>query len=86
MINFRYHIHFKDLIKTVAEHITYYQKKRFKTNYSSVFVLKSIETKELRYYHSSYNDVQKIKTDLLISDYKLLNFFNFQAEKSIYDG
>ena len=29
MINFQYHIHFKDLIKTVAEHITYYQKKTF---------------------------------------------------------
>ena len=63
-----------------------HQKNRFKINYSLAFILKNIETKELRYYHSSFNNAQILETALLINNRKdLLNFFNSLAEESFYD-
>ena len=78
---------FKDLIETIAERIMIHQKHRFKINCSLAFILKNIETKELRYYHSSFNNVQILETALLINNKKdLINFLNSLAEESFYDG
>ena len=64
-----------------------HQKNRFKINYSLAFILKNIETKELRYYHASFNNAQILETALLINNRKdLINFLNSLAEESFYDG
>ena len=52
-----------------------------------VYILKNVETEELRYYHSSYNNAQILDTALLISNRKdLMDFLNVVAEESFYDG
>ena len=85
--NIFYDRDFKDLIETTAERIMTYQKNRFKINYSLGFILKNIETKELRYYHASFNNAQILETALLINNQKdLINFLNSLAEESFYDG
>ena len=50
IFNIFYNRDFKDLIETIAERIMTHQKNCFKINYSLAFMLKNIETKELRYY------------------------------------
>ena len=78
---------FKDLVETAAERIMTHQKNCFEINYSLAYILKNIETKELRYYHSSFNNAQILETALLINNQKeLLNFLNSMAEESFYDG
>ena len=78
IFNIFYDRDFKDLIETIAERIMTYQKNRFKINYSLAFILKNIETKELRYYHASFNNAQILETALLINNRKdLLNFLKF---------
>ena len=78
---------FKDLIETITKRIMTYQKNRFKINYSLGFILKNIETKELRYYHASFNNAQILETALLINNQKdLKNFLHSLAEESFYDG
>ena len=52
-----------------------HQKNRFKINYSLAYILKTIKTEELRYYHSSYNNAQMLDTALLISNRKDLMGF-----------
>ena len=87
VFNIFYDRDFKDLVETIAEQIMIHQKNRFKINCSLAFILKNIETKELRYYHSSFNNAQILKTALLINNRKdLLNFLNSFAEESFYDG
>ena len=68
IFNIFYDRDFKDLIETIAERIMTYQKNRFKINYSLAFILKNIETKELRYYHASFNNAQILETALLINN------------------
>ena len=59
------------------------QKNCFKINYSLAYILKNIQTEELRYYHSSYNNAQMLNTALLISNRKdLMDFLNALAEES----
>ena len=58
MYNIFYDRDFKDLVETIAERIMTHQKNRLKINYSLAFILKNIETKELRYYHASFNNAQ----------------------------
>ena len=78
---------FTDLIEKITHRYMKYQTNHFKINYSLAFILKNIETKELRYYHSSLNNAQILETALLISTRKeLLNFLNSMAEESFYDG
>ena len=87
IFNIFYDRDFKDLIEAIAERIMAYQKNRFKINYSLGFILKNLETKELRYYHASFNNAQMLETALLINNRKdLINFFNSLAEESFYDG
>ena len=87
IFNIFYDRDFKDLIETIAKRIMIHQKNRFKINYSLGFILKNIETKELRYYHASFNNAQILKTALLINNRKdLINFLNSLAEESFYDG
>ena len=87
IFNIFYDRDFKDLIETIAERIMIHQKNRFKINYSLALILKNIETKELRYYHSSFNNAQILETALLISNRKdLINVLNSLAEESFYDG
>ena len=78
---------FKDLVETIAKRIMTHQKNCFKINYSLAFILKNIETKELRYCHASFNNAQILETALLINNRKeLLNFLNSLAEESFYNG
>ena len=64
-----------------------YQTNPFKITYSLAFILKNIETKELRYYHSSFYNAQTLETGLLISNRKkLFIFLNLLAEKCFCDG
>ena len=49
MLNFFCNRDFKDLIEKITHQIIKYQTSRFKINYSFAFILKNIETKELRY-------------------------------------
>ena len=64
-----------------------HQKNRFKIKYSLAYTLKNIQTEELRYYHSSYNNAQMLDTTLLISNRKdLMDFLNAFAEEFIDDG
>ena len=46
--NIFYDRDFKDLVETIAERIMTHQKNCFKINYSLAYILKNIETKELR--------------------------------------
>ena len=85
--NIFYDRDFKDLVETIAERIMTHQKNRFKINYSLAYILKNIQTEELRYYHSSYNNAQMLDTALLISNRKdLMDFLNALAKESFYDG
>ena len=64
-----------------------HQKNRLKINYSLAYILKNIQTEELRYYHSSYNNAQILDTALLIRNRKdLMDFLNSLAKDSFYDG
>ena len=84
--NIFYNRDFKDLIETIAERIMTDQKNCFKINNSLAYILKNIQTEELRYYHSSYNNAQMLNTTLLISNRKdLMDFLNALAEESFYD-
>ena len=87
IFNFFYDKDFKDLIEKITHRIMKYQTNRFKINYILAFIFKNIETKELRYYHSSFNNAQILEAALLTSNEKeLLNFLNSLAEESFYDG
>ena len=44
------------MVQNISEAIMKEQENRFKINYSLAYVLKNIETNELRYFHSSYNN------------------------------
>ena len=64
-----------------------HQKNCFKIHYSLAYILKNIETEELKYYHSSYNNAQMLDTALLISNRKdLMDFLNVLAQESFCDG
>ena len=65
---FFYDRDFKDLIEKISHRIMKYQTNRFKINCSLAFILKNIEAKELRYYHSSFNNAQILETASLISN------------------
>ena len=85
--NIFYHRDFKNLVETIAERIMIHQNNRFKINYSLAYILKNIDTEELRYHHSSYNNAQMLVIALLISNRKdLMDFLNVLAEESFYDG
>ena len=54
-----------------------HQKNCFKINCILAYILKTVQTKELRYYHSRYHNAQMLDTALLISNRKdLMNFLN----------
>ena len=56
-------------------------------NFSLAFILKHIETKELKQYYSSFNNTQMLKTVLLISiRRKSLELLNLITEESFFDG
>ena len=63
------------------------QKNCFKIKYSLAYILKNIETDELRYFHASYNNHLMLETALLISNMqKLPDFFNSIAEESFVEN
>ena len=65
------------VVQNITEAIMKEQKNRFKINYSLACVLRNIETNELRYFHTSYNNHLMLKTALLISNrQELLDFLN----------
>ena len=55
IFNFYYNKDLKELIEKILEIILKQQKTRFKINYSLAYILKNIETEELRYFYASYN-------------------------------
>ena len=64
-----------------------YQTNSFKINYTLAFILKKIETKELRYHHLNFNNAEILETALLMSNrQELLRFKNSLVEESFYDG
>ena len=82
MYNVFYDRDFKDLVETRAKRIMTHHKNRFKINYSLTYILKNIQTEELRYYHSSYNNAQMLDTALLISNRKdLMDFFECYSRR-----
>ena len=77
IFNFYFNKDLKELIEKILEIILKQQKNRFKINYSLAYILKNIETEELRYFHASYNNHLMLKTALLITNrQELFNFLN----------
>ena len=87
IFNFYYNKDLKELIEKILEIILKQQKTRFKINYSLAYILKNIETEELRYFHASYNNHLMLKTALLISNrQELLDFLNSIAEENFIES
>ena len=87
IFNFYYNKDLKELIEKILEIILKQQKTRFKINYSLAYILKNIETEELRYFHASYNNHLMLKTALLISNrQELLDFLNSIAEENFIEN
>ena len=75
IFNFYYNKDLKEMVQNITEAIMKEQKNRFKINYSLAYVLRNIETDELRYFHASYNNHLMLETALLISNrQELLDF------------
>ena len=70
------------MIDTIAERMMRDQQTRFKLNYSFEYVLRNIDTDELRYYHPSSNNAQVLDTAVTISNSNELEEFlrNIAAE------
>ena len=76
--NIIYDRDFKDLVETIAERIMTHQKNRFKINYSLAYILKNIETKKSRYYHSSFNNAQILENSFADKQQKgIIKLFKF---------
>ena len=87
IFNFYYKKDLKEMVQNITETIMEKQKNCFKINYSLAYVLRNIETNELRYFHASYNNPLMLKTALLISNRKeLLDFLNSIAEESFIEN
>ena len=77
----------KEIIQKISETIMKEQKNCFKINYSLAYILRNIETDELRYFHASYNNDLMLETALLISNrQELFNFFNSIAEENFIEN
>ena len=87
IFNFYYHKNLKEMVQNISEAIMKEQENRFKINYSLAYVLRNIETNEIRYFHASYNNHLMLETALLISNrQELLDFLNFIAEESFIEN
>ena len=87
IFNFYYNKDMKEMVQNISKAIMKEQENRFKINYSLAYVLKNIETNELRYFHSSYNNHLMLETALLISNrQELLDFLNSIAEESFMEN
>ena len=85
------------MIDTIAERIMRDQQTRFKLNYSFGYVLRNIDTDELRYYYSSSNNAQVLDAAVTISNSNELEDFlrkiaaedfleNFNRPESLQSG
>ena len=54
IFNFYYNKDLKEIIQKITKAIMKEQKNRFKINYSLAYILRNIETDELRYFHACY--------------------------------
>ena len=70
-----YFRNFEHMIDTIAESIMRDQQTRFKLNYSCGYVLRNVDTDELRYYHPSSNNAQVLDAAVTISNSKKLEEF-----------
>ena len=87
IFNFYYNKDLKEMVQNITEAIMKEQKNCFKINYSLAYVLRSIETNELRYFHASFNNHLMLESALLISSrQELLDFLNSIAEKSFIEN
>ena len=87
IFNFYYNKDMKVMVQNISEAFMKEQENRFKINYSLAYVLRNIETNELRYFHSSYNNHLMLETALLISNrQELLGFLNSIAEESFIEN
>ena len=87
IFNFYYNKNLKEMVQNITEAIMKEQKNCFKINYSLAYVLRSIETNELRYFHASFNNHLMLESALLISSrQELLDFLNSIAEKSFIEN
>ena len=87
IFNFYYNKDMKEMVQNISEAIMKEQKNRFKINYSLAYVLRNIETNELRYFHASYNNHLMLETALLISNrQELLDFLNSIEEESFIEN
>ena len=75
------------MIQKITETIMKEQKNRFKINYSLTYILRNIETDELPYFYTSYNNHLMLETALLISNrQELLDFLNSISEESFIEN
>ena len=87
IFNFYYNKDLKEKIQKITETIMKQQENLFKINYNLACILRNIETDELRYFHSSYNNHLMLQTVLVISSrQELLNFLNSIAEESFIEN
>ena len=87
IFNFYYNKDLKEMVQNITEAIMKERKNRFKINYSLAYVLRNIETNELRYFHASYNNHLMLETALLISNrQELLDFLNSIEEESFIEN
>ena len=77
IFNFYYNKDLKEMVQNITEAIMKEQKNRFKINYTLAYVLRNIETNELRYFHASYNNHLMLETALLISNRQELAYLIF---------
>ena len=87
IFDFYYNKDLKEMIQKILKTIMKEQKNRFKINYSLAYILRNIETDELRYFHASYNNHLMLETTLLISNrQELQDFLNSIAEESFIEN
>ena len=80
---FFYNCGFREMIHNVSELTMNNVKSHFKVNYSLGYVLRNIESKILRYYYASSNNLVVLDTARLVSNRQdLIKFLNNIAEKN----
>ena len=75
IFNFYYNKDLKEMIQKITETIMKEQKNHLKINYSLAYILRNIETNELRYFQASCNNHLMLETALLVSNRQELQDF-----------
>ena len=81
VFNFYFDRDFQDMVESIAVSIMKYRKNRFKINYGFGYVLKNIDTSQIRYYHVSNNNLMLDTAMLISTEAELINWLNTLTEQ-----